>query len=188
MKDLYLIAGLGNPSEEYANTRHNAGFDAIDLMSKEISANYWKSESGALCAHGKFNDHELILAKPMSFMNLSGGPVSSLLKKYDIEPDHLIVIHDELDLPLGSIRIKFGGGLAGHNGLKSIANKIGTQDFFRIRIGIERPPGKMSVSDYVLRTPRGEDRELLDSGIALAAEAGLYLVENGLIKSQDKFN
>lgn len=184
----YLIVGLGNPGSEYEHTRHNAGFDALDLIADEVGARYWKTECGALCAHVDRHGHALILAKPQSFMNLSGSSVSQLVKKYGVALDHVIVIHDDLDIPVGDIRVKFGGGLAGHNGLKSIADKTSSRDWARIRVGIGRPPGRMDAADYVLRAPRGEEREALEQAQARAAEAVLFYLDNGLVKAQDRFN
>ena len=120
MADTYLIAGLGNPGDEYAHTRHNAGFDTIDLIAEKLGARYWKTEGGALTAKAVLHDVDLVLAKPQSFMNTSGGPVKQLMNAYGVDADHLIVIHDELDIDPGTVRVKFGGGHAGHNGLRSI--------------------------------------------------------------------
>ena len=185
---MYLIVGLGNPGDEYADTRHNAGFKVVDLLADELRVNYWKSEGGALTGKAKRGDEELVLAKPQSFMNLSGGPVKALCKQYGVEPDHLIVIHDELDIDPGTIRVKFGGGHAGHNGLRSICDKLGTRDWARIRCGIGRPPGRMDVADFVLQVPRKEAADDFAQAINLAAEAALFLVDNGLEKTQQKFN
>lgn len=185
---MYLIVGLGNPGEEYAHTRHNAGFDTVDKIAEEISVRYWKSEGGALTGKGSFRGEDVVLAKPQSFMNTSGGPVKSLMATYKVAPDHLIVIHDELDIDPGTIRVKFGGGHAGHNGLRSICDKTGTRDWFRVRCGIGRPPGRMPVADYVLSLPRKEAADDFNQATDLAAEATLYLVQNGLEKTQQKFN
>lgn len=183
-----MIAGLGNPGEEYAHTRHNAGFDTVDKIADQIGVRYWKSQGGALVGKGTYRGQELILAKPQSYMNTSGGPVKSLMATYKVQPDHLIVIHDELDIDPGTIRCKFGGGHAGHNGLRSICDKLGTRDWFRVRCGIGRPPGRMPVADYVLSLPRKEQAEDFAQATDLAAEATLFLVENGLEKTQQKFN
>ena len=134
MADTYLIAGLGNPGDEYAHTRHNAGFDTIDLIAEKLGARYWKTEGGALTAKAVLHDVDLVLAKPQSFMNTSGGPVKQLMNAYGVDADHLIVIHDELDIDPGTVRVKFGGGHAGHNGLRSICDKLGTRDWFRVRM------------------------------------------------------
>ena len=113
-----MIAGLGNPGEEYEHTRHNAGFDTVDALADELGVRYWKNEGGALVGKASYRGHELLLVKPQSFMNTSGGPVSKLMRAYGVAPDHLIVVHDELDIEPGTIRVKFGGGHAGHNGLR----------------------------------------------------------------------
>lgn len=185
---MFLIAGLGNPGEEYAHTRHNAGFDTVDKIAEQIGVRYWKSQGGALVGKGTYRGEELVLAKPQSYMNTSGGPVKSLMSTYKVAPDHLIVIHDELDIDPGTIRCKFGGGHAGHNGLRSICDKLGTRDWFRVRCGIGRPSGRMPVADYVLSLPKKEQAEDFAQATDLAAEATLFLVENGLEKTQQKFN
>ena len=124
---MFLIVGLGNPGEEYEHTRHNAGFDTVDKIASEIGVRYWKNECGALTGKGAYHDIDVVLAKPQSYMNTSGGPVKQLMNAYGVSPDHLVVIHDELDIDPGTIRVKFGGGHAGHNGLRSICDKLGTR-------------------------------------------------------------
>ena len=116
---MFLIVGLGNPWEEYEHTRHNAGFDTVDKIASEIGVRYWKNECGALTGKGAYHDIDVVLAKPQSYMNTSGGPVKQLMNAYGVSPDCLVVIHDELDIDPGTIRVKFGGGHAGHNGLRS---------------------------------------------------------------------
>ena len=127
---MYLIVGLGNPGEEYAHTRHNAGFDAVDAIAGEVGARYWKTECGSLTAKGAYRDVDLVLAKPQSYMNTSGGPVKQLMNAYGVDAEHLIVIHDELDIDPGTVRVKFGGGHAGHNGLRSICEDVLQQTMF----------------------------------------------------------
>lgn len=185
---MYLIVGLGNPGEEYAHTRHNAGFDTVDLIGGDVGARYWRTECGALTAKGAYHDIDVVLAKPQSYMNTSGGPVKQLCNAYGVDPDHLVVIHDELDIDPGTIRVKFGGGHAGHNGLRSICDKLGTRDWFRVRCGIGRPPGRMNVADYVLSRPKKEAAEDFQQACDLARQATLYLIEHGLEKTQQKFN
>lgn len=186
---MYLIVGLGNPGEEYAHTRHNAGFDTIDALAAEVGARYWKTEGGALTAKGTWHGEDVVLAKPQSYMNTSGGPVKTLMKTYGVAPDHLIVIHDELDIDPGTIRVKFGGGHAGHNGLRSICDKLGTRDWFRVRIGIGRPPGRKPVVDWVLSRPRSkDDAAVFESAVDQGAQAVLSLIDNGLEKTQARFN
>lgn len=186
--DTWLVVGLGNPGDEYADTRHNAGFRVADAFAQDIGANYWKSECGAAVAHKEWHGVELIIAKPLSFMNLSGGPVAQLVKKYKVAPERIVVIHDELDIPSGTIRVKLGGGHGGHNGLRSIFDKLGTRDFYRVRIGIGRPPGRMNPADYVLQAPRGDQLDEFDHTVALGTDAAPFLIENGLEKTQRQFN
>ncbi|WP_165043902.1 aminoacyl-tRNA hydrolase [Adlercreutzia sp. ZJ138] len=185
---MFLIVGLGNPGDEYAHTRHNAGFDAIDRIAGEVGARYWKTECGALTAAGSHRGVPVVIAKPQSFMNTSGGPVKQLCATYKVAPDHLIVIHDELDINPGSIRCKFGGGHAGHNGLRSICDKLGTRDWFRVRCGIGRPPGRMPVVDWVLSRPRKDAVDEFEHTCDLGAQAALSIVSDGLEKTQQAFN
>lgn len=184
----WLIVGLGNPGSEYIGTRHNAGFMALDDIADAIRANYWKSECGSLVATKEYKDVNIVLAKPQSFMNLSGVPVSQLIKKYKLSLDRLIVIQDDLDLDAGAIRIKNGGGHGGHNGLKSIFEKLQSSEFLRIKVGIGRPPGRMSVVDYVLSKPKAQDETEFKITCKEAADATLFLIENGIEAAQAKFN
>lgn len=185
---MFLIVGLGNPGEEYEHTRHNAGFDTVDKIASEIGVRYWKNECGALTGKGVYHDIDVVLAKPQSYMNTSGGPVKQLMNAYGVSPDYLVVIHDELDIDPGTIRVKFGGGHAGHNGLRSICDKLGTRDWFRVRCGIGRPPGRMSVADYVLSLPKKDAADDFAQATDLGCEAALFLIEHGLEKTQQKFN
>lgn len=180
--------GLGNPGPEYEGTRHNAGFLTVMRLAEEANATFWKDECGAKTARGKLAGKDVLFAMPQSFMNTSGGPVSKLLSRYDVKPDELIVIHDELDIPPGTIRVKFGGGHAGHNGLRSICDKLGTRDWLRVRIGIGRPPGRMPVADFVLSSPKKDQAEELAAAVGEGAKAVLSLIDNGLEKTQQAFN
>lgn len=185
---MYLIVGLGNPGDEYAHTRHNAGFETIDVLADTLGARYWKTEGGALTCKCMHRSEEIVLAKPQSYMNTSGGPVKTLMGIYGVDATHVIVIHDELDIDPGTIRVKFGGGHAGHNGLRSICDKLCTRDWFRVRVGIGRPPGRMPVADYVLSRPRGEEHDDFVFACDRAAQAVPYLIEKGLEKAQTQFN
>ena len=185
---MFLIVGLGNPGEEYEHTRHNAGFDTVDKIASEIGVRYWKNECGALTGKGAYHDIDVVLAKPQSYMNTSGGPVKQLMNVYGVSPDRLVVIHDELDIDPGTIRVKFGGGHAGHNGLRSICDKLGTRDWFRVRCGIGRPSGRMPVADYVLSLPKKDAADDFAQATDLGCEAALFLIEHGLEKTQQKFN
>ena len=180
-----VIVGLGNPGPEYESTRHNSGWLALASLAPELGSTYWKDECGAKVSHCK---DEILLVKPQSFMNLSGGPVKNVLEKYKCSISDLIVIHDDMDLPSGSIRVKKGGGAAGHNGIKSLISKLGTEDFLRVRIGIDRPTHAGPYADYVLDEPKGKAKEDFEAGCTLAAEATIYLLDHTLEETQQKFN
>jgi len=162
MKDIeYLIAGLGNPGTEYESTRHNVGFMTIDELDRRHNARYWKKEAGALTSEVSIAGTPVLLVKPQTFMNLSGVSVSRLATTRDIEPENIIVIHDDLDIEAGELRHKTEGGHAGHNGLRSIHARLGDDRYQRVRCGIGRPPGRMDPSDYVLAPLKGERFEEL---------------------------
>ena len=159
---IHIVCGLGNPDAEYAHTRHNAGFAVVDALAARHGVRYWKSEAGAQVAVLAWPDpaapggrREVLLAKPMSYMNTSGGPLSKLARAHRVAPAQILVVHDEVDLAAGQVRLKVGGGLNAHNGLRSVADKLGTRDFARLQVGIGRPPGRMQVADYVLRELKG---------------------------------
>ena len=190
-----MIAGLGNPGEEYAQTRHNAGFKAIDELARQANVTYWKNQAGAEVASIKVNDaeaeggkREVILVKPQSYMNTSGGPISKLCAQYKVSVEELLVIHDELDIPAGDVRIKVGGGHAGHNGLRSIIDKMGSRDFSRVRVGIGNPPGRMPVADFVLKQLRSREAEDFDETTVRAAEAAATALTRGVIFARDHVN
>lgn len=190
-----MIAGLGNPGEEYAQTRHNAGFKAIDELARQANVTYWKNQAGAEVASIKVNDaeaqggkREVILVKPQSYMNTSGGPISKLCAQYKVNVEELLVIHDELDIPAGDVRIKVGGGHAGHNGLRSIIDKMGSRDFSRVRVGIGNPPGRMPVADFVLKQLRSREAEEFDETTVRAAEAAATALTRGVIFARDHVN
>ena len=183
-KDIRIVCGLGNPGADYELTRHNAGFAAVDALAERLGVRYWKSEAGCDVAviktHYGLETHEVILAKPQSYMNTSGGPLSKLARAHKVSPAEILVVHDEVDLPQGRIQVKFGGGLNAHNGLRSIADKLGTRDFSRIRCGIGRPPGKMSVADYALRKLKGTFAEEFLVMAQEAADAIERCLEQGV--------
>lgn len=183
-KDIRLVCGLGNPGADYALTRHNAGFAAVDVLAERFGVRYWKSEGGCDVAvvktHYGLETHEVILAKPQSYMNTSGGPLSKLARAHKIAPAEILVVHDEVDLPQGRVQVKFGGGLNAHNGLRSIADKLGTRDFSRVRCGIGRPPGKMSVADYALRKLKGNFAEEFLVMAQEAADVVEHCLESGV--------
>lgn len=190
-----MVAGLGNPGEEYARTRHNAGFCAVDELARQANVTYWKNQSGAEVASIQVNEpdaeggkREVLLVKPQSYMNTSGGPISKLCAAHKIRPEELLVIHDELDIPAGDVRVKVGGGHAGHNGLRSIIDKLGSRDFSRIRVGIGDPPGRMAVADFVLKQLRAREAEEFDDAAFRAAEAAALALTRGVIFARDHVN
>lgn len=194
-KKIRMVAGLGNPGDEYARTRHNAGFCAIGELARQANVTYWKNQSGAEVATIAVNDpdadggkREVLLVKPQSYMNTSGGPISKLCAAHRIAPEELLVIHDELDIPAGDVRVKIGGGHAGHNGLRSIIDKLGSRDFSRIRVGIGEPPGCMPVADFVLKQLRAREAEEFDDATFRAAEAAALALTRGVVFARDNVN
>lgn len=194
-KKIRMVAGLGNPGEEYAETRHNAGFKAIDELARQAGVSYWKNQAGAEVAVIQVNDaetdggkREVVLVKPQSYMNTSGGPISKLCAQYKVCAEELLVIHDELDIPAGDVRVKVGGGHAGHNGLRSIIDKMGSRDFSRIRVGIGNPPGRMAVADFVLKQLRAREAEEFNDTTFRAAEAAATALTRGVVFARDHVN
>ena len=194
-KKIRMVAGLGNPGEEYKDTRHNAGFTAIDELARQAGVTYWKNQLGAEVATIQVHDpeaeggrREVLLVKPQSFMNTSGGPISKLCAQNKITVEELLVIHDELDIPEGDVRVKVGGGHAGHNGLRSIIDKMGSRDFSRIRTGIGNPPGRMAVADFVLKQFRPKELEDFENTCARAADAAGLALTQGVVYARDHVN
>jgi PTH1 family peptidyl-tRNA hydrolase len=184
----FLIVGLGNPGREYRATRHNIGFVAVDELCQAFSIRLARLQSKALVGTGTWNGKKIILAKPQAFMNLSGQPVSSLLRFYKIPLEQLMVIHDDLDLPVGTLRMRPGGGSAGQKGLGSIIAQLGTESFPRLRIGVGRPPGQMDAADYVLEGFSAAEKELLPQVLSRAVEATQDFIEFGLEHAMNAFN
>lgn len=186
---MYLVVGLGNPGEEFTKTRHNIGFRVVDELSQRYNLKL-KNSKVCNCLYAKINknNHDIILLKPQTFMNNSGISVVKIKKKYSIRTDCIIVVHDEIDLPFGKIKIKFGGGTAGHNGLKSIVEHIGSNEFIRIRIGIGKPQKKEEVAEYVLSQFNSEERKHLNFLIKTSADLVESIILNGLNKTMNVFN
>ena len=178
MTAIRLIVGLGNPGREYETTRHNVGFLWVDELAREQKLSF-KSESKfhGLTARGQLHGHEVSLLKPQTLMNASGRSVGALVQFYKIEPDEMLVAHDELDLPPGVARLKMGGGHGGHNGLKDIIAHLGSRDFWRLRIGIGHPGDRNEVVNYVLNDPRREERELMDEAMQKAQGIAHLVIE-----------
>lgn len=183
-----LVVGLGNPGPQYENTRHNAGFKVIDLLGENLRASYWKDQAGSKVSVVRFGDQDLVLAKPQSFMNVSGGPVKKLAEEYETPVDEIIVIHDDIDLAEGRVLCKRGGGHGGHNGLRSLHEKLGADSYLRVRVGVARPPGRMDPAEWVLQPLRGEALEELESAVPTAAQAVLHILEHGIESAMREYN
>ncbi|WP_031509272.1 aminoacyl-tRNA hydrolase [Streptomyces megasporus] len=188
----WLVVGLGNPGPGYAANRHNVGFMVADLLAERIGGRFRTHRSRAQVLEGRLGapgagGRRVVLAKPMSYMNLSGGPVTALRDFYKVPSDRLVVVHDELDIDYGALRLKRGGGDNGHNGLKSITKALGP-DYHRVRFGIGRPPGRMPVADFVLKDFSSVERKELDYFVDRAADAVESLVLDGLERAQNTYN
>ena len=182
-----MIVGLGNPGPQYAKTRHNIGFMVADLLAARLGAPFKvHKRSGAEIVTGRLGNRSVVVAKPRTFMNESGRHVGPLAKFYSVAPADVIVIHDELDIDFGKIRLKLGGGEGGHNGLRSVANALGTKDFQRVRIGIGRPPGRKDPAAFVLETFTSAERAEIPTLCELAADATELLLDLGLESAQNQ--
>ena len=189
MADL-LVVGLGNPGAEYAHTRHNVGADTVALLASRHGERL-RADKGtrAMSASARTDGKLVVLAVPQTYMNDSGLAVGALVRRHGIaELEHLIVVHDELDLPTGRVKVKVGGGTAGHNGLKSIHAHLHSPEYARVRIGIGKPPGRQAGADHVLRRPGRADREALDVAIEVAADAVEAIAAHGLETAMHRFN
>jgi peptidyl-tRNA hydrolase, PTH1 family len=184
------VVGLGNPGPDYASNRHNVGQMVLAELANRSGATFKSHKANATIAEGRtgHGGPRLVLAKPNSYMNLSGGPVAALIRFYKLEADHLIVVHDELDIPFDTIKLKSGGGHGGHNGIRDIASAIGTPDFARVRVGIGRPPGRQPAADFVLRDFGTDERKVLPNLLSDAADAVELLTTAGLAAAQLKFH
>jgi len=184
----YLIVGLGNPGREYRDNRHNVGFMVLDRLAEKLETSFTRLKMDALMTAVKYRNQRLILIKPQTFMNLSGRPVASYLRFYKLPLENLLVVYDDVDLPLETLRMKPDGGDAGQKGVRSIIQELGTQDFPRLRLGINRPPGRMSVSSYVLQDFSKDDQATLPFVLDQAAGAALFFVEQGLNAAMTRYN
>ncbi len=184
----YLFLGLGNPGREYARNRHNIGFMFIDRLSIRINAHGMKLQSKAIVTSALYEGRRLILAKPQTYMNLSGQAVQALAHFYKVPLSQMLVAHDDLDLPFGTIRLRPGGGPGGQKGVASAIERLGTQDFARLRFGIGRPPGRMDPADYVLLDFSGSQAGMLSEILDRAVEAALTFVVDGLDQAMNKYN
>jgi PTH1 family peptidyl-tRNA hydrolase len=186
---VWLIAGLGNPGERYAHTRHNVGRMAVDEMARVAGERFRKARFvPAEVAEVREGDERLVLVRSNRFMNEAGPSYASLAKKHHVTPGQVIAIHDELDIAAGTLRVKFGGGNNGHNGLRSLQQALGTPDFFRVRVGIGRPPGRQDPADFVLKPIGKRDEADIAIWVDRAIDAARSLIADGLDATQDRFN
>jgi len=183
-----LVVGLGNPGGEYAQTRHNIGFAVCDVLAARFHASWRNTRQRAEVAEIDTPQGRVALAKPQTYMNLSGESVKALLRQYGLGPDRLLVVHDELDLPLGTVRVKFGGGTAGHNGLRSLVQVCATKDFARLRFGIGRPPGRMPGADFVLKRFRADELDEVGVAVEVAADMAESWIDHGVEQTQNRFH
>jgi peptidyl-tRNA hydrolase, PTH1 family len=184
----WLVVGLGNPGAGYSGNRHNVGFMVADLLAARMGSRYKAHKARADVVEGRLGGERVVLAKPRTFMNDSGGPVGALRDFYKVPLDRVVVVHDELDLPFSGLRLKLGGGDNGHNGLKSVRGALGSGEFHRVRLGIGRPPGRMDAAAFVLRDFGSTERKELDVNLEQAADAVEALLTEGLEKAQNAFN
>jgi peptidyl-tRNA hydrolase, PTH1 family len=187
-QNLFLIIGLGNPGREYRLTRHNIGFMVLDQLAGRLGESFTRLESRALVTKASYQYHRIILAKPQTYMNLSGQSVNALIRFYKVPRENLLVIYDDVDLPFGILRLRPFGGAAGQKGMLSIIERVGTNEFARMRIGIGRPPGKMDSAAYVLREFTPHEREFLASVLDRAVDAVLLFITDGLEKAMNAYN
>ena len=191
---VWLVVGLGNPGPTYAGTRHNVGYLVTDELATRMGGGFRAHKSGrADVVEGRLGgvgpgSTRAVLARPRSYMNESGGPVKQLASFYKVPPERIIAVHDELDLPFDSMRVKLGGGDNGHNGLRSLRGSLGTGDFYRVRIGIGRPPGRQDVADFVLSNYSAAEQKSVPLQVSAAADAVESLVDDGLERTQSRFN
>ena len=184
-----LIAGLGNPGSQYEKTRHNVGFMVADVLASRLGGKFTlHKKSGADLLQGRLVGKPVAIAKPRAYMNLSGRQVAAAAQFFSITPDRIVVVHDELDVEFGNVRLKQGGGEGGHNGLRSLTESTGTKDYLRVRVGIGRPPGRMDAASYVLKPFSTVERKELDLVCEQAADAVELLLELGLEPAQNRLH
>ena len=192
MNTPWLVLGLGNPGPQYAGNRHNVGAMVLDVIAAELGAGFRQHKARAMVAQARYgvgvDAPAVVLAKPMSYMNLSGGPTAGLASFFGIPADRVVVVHDELDVDFGVLKLKTGGGEGGHNGLRDISKALGTRDYTRVRVGVGRPPGRMDPADYVLRDFSSTERKELPILLAEAGEAVELIITKGLQAAQLRFH
>ena len=186
--DRQLVVGLGNPGPRYAGTRHNAGFLVVDLLAQRIGGRFKAHKGRCDVVEGRIAGVPVVLAKPKCYMNESGGPIVAISRFYKVPVERITVVHDELDLPFGTLRLKRGGGDGGHNGLRSATSALGSKEYARVRFGIGRPPGRQDPAEYVLRDFAAAERKDVPYLVDRAADAVEALLAEGLEAAQNKFN
>jgi PTH1 family peptidyl-tRNA hydrolase len=186
--DLWLVVGLGNPGPSYAGNRHNVGFHVADLLAERMGGRFKAHKGRADTVEGRLAGQRAVLAKPKCYMNESGGPVASLRDFFKVPVDRIVVIHDELDIPFGTLRLKAGGGDNGHNGLKSVTRSLGSKDYLRVRWGIGRPPGRQDPADFVLKDFSSAEKKELPFLVDRAADGVEALLTGGLEAAQNTFH
>jgi len=184
----WIVVGLGNPGPQYVANRHNVGYLVIELLADRVGGNFKAHKARADVVETRFDGDRVVLAKPRSYMNESGGPAVALRDFFKVPVERLIVVHDELDLPYGAIRLKLGGGDNGHNGLKALRRSLGSGEFYRVRVGIGRPPGRQDPADWVLRDFSAAERKDIDLHLERAADAVEALIADGLPAAQNTYN
>lgn len=185
---MHLVLGLGNPGRQYVDTRHNVGFLVADALARRSLTTLDKEQGGALVAKATFGPVQAVLAKPQGFMNLSGGPALHLRDFYKVELEHLVVVHDELDLPFGDVRVKRGGGHGGHNGLRDLHSRLGSPGYLRVRVGIGRPPPGWETANYVLGRWSADEAAQLEDVVRTACDAVEAILRQGVDAAMNKFN
>lgn len=185
---MFLVAGLGNPGRKYESTRHNIGFDIADKLALTLGLERWKKGFSGLYCETHINGEKVLILKPGTYMNRSGDSVAGAAGFFKVPPDSIIVVHDELDLPIGRIRVKSGGGSAGHKGIDSIIERLGSRDFSRVRVGIGKPVQGADVVGHVLSGFSGTERELLDEVAGRSVEAVMEIMKGGVESAMNKFN
>ncbi len=185
---VWLVVGLGNPGPGYAGHRHNVGFAVLDLLAERVGGRFKAHKGRADLVESRLVGERVLLAKPKTFMNLSGGPTASLRDFFKVPVECIVVVHDELDIPYGAIRLKRGGGDNGHNGLRSITSSLGTKDYLRVRVGIGRPPGRQDPADFVLKDFSGAEKKDLGFHVDRAADAVEALASGPLETAQNTFH
>jgi PTH1 family peptidyl-tRNA hydrolase len=188
MGDAYLIVGLGNPGREYATTRHNIGFRIVDHLAETLGVRFTRQRNQAFIASAGREGAKIILAKPQTYMNLSGQSVNGLVRFFKLPLSHVLICCDDIDLPIGTIRLRADGGSAGQRGMQSILDSLGTRDVPRLRFGIGRPPGRMDAADYVLQDFNSTEEEIVPIVIEKAVQAALEFVDRGMTEAMNRFN